>query len=508
MRKPKPKPPWHALILGISIFLGSILRIFPGFMTGFPLNDGGMFYVMIRDLRANHYLLPAFTTYNHSEIPFTYPPFGLYLAAVLQDLFQVPEMESLRWLPVLANVISIVAFYLLAGALLKDRVRGAMASSIYALAPGSYDWFIMGGGLTRSFGALFLLLSLYFLLRTFDGGGWKNIALTTLFCSLAVLSHPEYGLHTASACLLFWIFYGMSRQRTAHAAAIGFTTLALTSVWWIPLLAVHGVVPIISAFHTGMYERNSIVILIQSFISWNSYLPILLTFRILGMGWAVWKRYCILLAWLALPYFVEPRSAPAIAFYPIAMLTALGLMDALPWLLDRVKKKPVESVPLTETRWFNALTFLMLISLFIESASFSFRLINTTLKPPALEAFAWIKENTPVDAHFLILTGKVDAMVDPIQEWFPALAERRSQTTLQGLEWTLAKEFSVRLRELGELQSCTTVVCVEEISSGSGLDFKYLLIKTESASESFLVALPNDGYRLIHQNQDYSVYER
>jgi hypothetical protein len=228
----------------------------------------------------------------------------------------------------------------------------------------------------------------------------------------------------------------------------------------------------------------------------------------LGTGWAVWKRYYILLAWAILPYLVEPRSAPAIAFYPIAMLTALGLTDALPWLVNRFRKDQAESVPLTELRWFNAVMFVLMISLFIESALFSFRLINTTLKPPALESFAWIKGNTPADARFLILTGKADAMVDPIQEWFPALAERRSQTTLQGLEWTLAGGFSARFKDLGKLQVCPTVACIEELSSSTGLDFTHLLIKTKSASKTMLDALSSQDYKLIHQNQDYSVYEK
>ena len=102
---------WQVVILGLAIFLGGILRIFPGVMAGFPINDGGMFYVMINDLRLNHYLLPDFTTYNISSIPFAYPPIGFYLAAALQGV-GISELESLRWLPVLFNSISIFAIYL------------------------------------------------------------------------------------------------------------------------------------------------------------------------------------------------------------------------------------------------------------------------------------------------------------------------------------------------------------------------------------------------------------
>ena len=42
---------WIKLILGLTIFLSVILRFFPGLMAGFPLNDGGMFFVMLRELK-------------------------------------------------------------------------------------------------------------------------------------------------------------------------------------------------------------------------------------------------------------------------------------------------------------------------------------------------------------------------------------------------------------------------------------------------------------------------
>ena len=160
---------WVKLMLGLSLFLGLLLRLLPGILAGFPLNDGGMFLVMIRDLRANGLALPTFTTYNLSNIPYAYPPLGFYIAAVLSYL-GISEMELLRWLPAFTNIISIYAVYLLSSEILDDRPRGALAAAFYALMPGGYGWFIMGGGLTRALGGLFLVLSMYTLLRVFQHG--------------------------------------------------------------------------------------------------------------------------------------------------------------------------------------------------------------------------------------------------------------------------------------------------------------------------------------------------
>ena len=124
---------WTKLILGLTIFLSVILRFFPGLMAGFPLNDGGMFLVMLRELKTNHFLIPAFTSYNYSNIPFAYPPFGFYAGALL-SVIGIPDLQILRWLPVLINILTIPAFFLFAETLLEDRPRAAIATVFYALS--------------------------------------------------------------------------------------------------------------------------------------------------------------------------------------------------------------------------------------------------------------------------------------------------------------------------------------------------------------------------------------
>ncbi|MDO9302752.1 MAG: hypothetical protein Q7T89_15305, partial [Anaerolineales bacterium] len=76
---------WSMLFLFTALLFGAVVRFVPAASNGFPLNDGGMFYTMIRDLQANHYILPQFTSYNFADIPFAYPPLGFYIAASLSD---------------------------------------------------------------------------------------------------------------------------------------------------------------------------------------------------------------------------------------------------------------------------------------------------------------------------------------------------------------------------------------------------------------------------------------
>ena len=48
------------LILFIALILGGIVRFMPVAMAGFPVNDGGMFYVMVEELKLNHFCSSCF----------------------------------------------------------------------------------------------------------------------------------------------------------------------------------------------------------------------------------------------------------------------------------------------------------------------------------------------------------------------------------------------------------------------------------------------------------------
>src|SRR5687768_95058 len=107
------------LILMLAIIIGAFMRFNPTLLAGFAINDGGMFAVMVDDLKASRYVLPAFTTYNHLNIPFVYPPLGFYLGRIAADLFGLSAPEALRWVPAFFASLSIPAFYWLALRLLK-----------------------------------------------------------------------------------------------------------------------------------------------------------------------------------------------------------------------------------------------------------------------------------------------------------------------------------------------------------------------------------------------------
>ena len=149
-----------SLIIFLAILLGAFVRFSPASLAGFAINDGGMFAVMVDDLRESGYALPVYTSYNSLDIPYAYPPLGFYFGRIVSDLTGLPAAEVLRWLPAFFASLSVPAFALLASRLLKTRYHVAIATLIFALMPRAMSWFIMGGGLTRSPGQFFMLLTL------------------------------------------------------------------------------------------------------------------------------------------------------------------------------------------------------------------------------------------------------------------------------------------------------------------------------------------------------------
>jgi hypothetical protein len=502
------QPDWPVLLLFIAILFGGLVRFMPALTTRFPINDGGMFYTMAQELRANGYALPATTAYNGLDLPYAYPPLGLYLASLLADVGRVPLLDVFLWLPPLLSVLAIPALFLLARSLLADNLRASLATLFFALTPGRYDWHIMGGGVTRAAGMLFLLLAAFYVFRLFQEGKLKFIILATLFCSLAVLSHPEVGLQTFGLCAILWLFFGRTRRGVLHAFLVALGVLLLTAPWWGTVTAQHGLAPFLSALQTGQHTTIAWSSLLAGLFTSGEFLPLLFLLRLAGFLYAIWKRQFLFIVLVFVPAMLDPRSAASIAHLSLSMLAALGFLDVLPAIVQKLRG--VEMNLVLNYRAGVIILFTLTLTLFIECGLLNFRLVNTTLTEDEREAMTWIRENLPPNQDFLLITGRQYSMSDPVQEWFSTLSGQRSQTTLQGLEWTLGGEFNTRLNDLTSLQQCADLACVDAWTVRTGLRYAYLWVgkfpaddqsEAARAAHSLLAELESSGrYRLVHES--------
>jgi hypothetical protein len=474
--KPIQRSELATLILAAAILLGGYVRLNPSSLAGFAINDGGMFAVMVDDLRANGYALPAFTTYNHLDIPFAYPPLGFYLGALAADLSGGTAAETLGWLPALIASLSVPAFYLLALRLLKDRYRAALATLFFALMPRALSWYVMGGGLTRSPGQFFMLLTLAVLVRLYEENRRIDVLLAGLFGGLAVMSHPEAAVHTFVSAVFLWLMLSRRRETFVSAVLVGLVVLAVSAPWWGAVLGYHGPEPLLNGAATGS-KALAVFHLLFFVFSEEPYVTVIAVLGLIGLAHALLHKRYLLPLWMLLPFLVEGRSAAGPAAIPLAMLAALGLVDVIFAALNARRQGPAsageEPVTSIERGVLVYLTFYLLFSAY----QFGFQLSSATLYPPDRQAMDWVRQNTPAEARFLVLTGTSSVSCDSVLEWFPALTGRQSLYTVQGTEWTKGPGFNEYVRSTYAVQKCLAEgdgACLDAAVDPSGYEYVYV----------------------------------
>ncbi|MCQ3936976.1 MAG: hypothetical protein DPW18_08025 [Chloroflexi bacterium] len=504
-----------ALLLFAALLFGVIVRFYPAAANGFPLNDGGMFYTMTQDLKANGYALPEFTTYNQADIPFAYPPFGFYAAALLSAPAPGSGLWVFLYLPAFVNSLAMLAFYLFAREILNSRLTAVLAALFYVLLPHSFVWQVMGGGITRAFGMLFLLLTLWQAAQLFRNYKPKHLALAILFGAGAVTSHPQTALHAALGGFLLFLFYGRGKRSLLFAVLVGLGVALLSAPWWGTALSRHGLEPFLSAGGTSPRTLES-YLSILSVNSLEDYLVLpVLALAFIGFFFvrqAPFNRY-FPPAWAALAVLLDPRGGDGFALLALLLLAGGGLVILSAWISREKDEQPER---LMMKRGNSALLFGLTIFLLLGGIVFDFQLVNTSLKTKDLELIEWVEANT-ADGAFLLATGREFSMSDPLQEWFPALTRRRSLTTMQGLEWTLAGNFFPWYEQVTAFQRCADILCVTEWAARNGVEYDYLIVlipdedDTGGLSESLrslgISARGSDSHVLIFESDHALIFQ-
>lgn len=472
------------LILILAILIGTYLRFNPTLLAGFAINDGGMFAVMVDDLGSSNYLLPAFTTYNHLNIPFAYPPLGFYLGRLAADLFGLGSTEVVRWVPAFFASLSIPAFYLLALRLLKNKYYASVSTLFFALMPRALSWFVMGGGLTRSPGQFFMLLTLATVIRLYEENRRIDILLAGVLGGLAVMSHPEAAVHTAVSAVFLWIMLSRTRTGFINSIFVAGIVLLVTAPWWATVISYHGLEPLLKGAATGQKVLAVFHLLFFVFTE-EPYATVIAVLGLIGIANRLLRREYLLPLWMAIPFLVEGRSAAGPAAIPLAMLAAIGLVDVVLAALHswagavRVDEHGAATENLSGhvTSVERNVFIYVLLYLLFSTYQFGFGLSNATVYEPDREAMQWVKENTPPDSRFLVLTGTSSVSCDSVMEWFPALTGRQSIYTVQGTEWTEGSNFNNYVVSTYDVQDClknSDVACLDIATPRSQYDYLYV----------------------------------
>jgi len=497
----------------LATLLGGFVRLAPVLASDFPLNDGGLFYTMIQDLKKAHFHLPLYTSYNSANIPFAYPPLPFYVAAWLSDLAGWSALDVVRLLPAIISILTIPAFYLVCKPFLGSGFRIALATMAFALLPRSFEWLIMGGGLTRSFGLLFAILALQQAYLFYTKAKSLNAFLLIIFSSLTVLSHPETSWFAAYSILLLFLFFGWNTKNFIKSGAIVLGVLVLTSPWWLTILQNHGISPIISASRTGMQSWWFWVPILRFDITDEPFSTLLAVMGLLGVFANLTQKKAFLPVWLLTTFMLTPRSGAIYAMIPLAILIAIGISQVV---LPGISLQTLQSNPkltyITPIRnefdLLNNKSSKIIIGYFLVFSLISAYLAPAAEKSPIhilskeeQDAMEWIKNNTPAKSTFVIIPSG-DAWSDVSSEWFPAMTGQKSLTTVQGSEWLNNATFYQTWRQYRELSDCSKedVECISSWSQINDIPIEYLYISTSVD----LLALQKS---LVASSEYYLVYD-
>ena len=519
MKKSITRDEWSTLILFLAVLIGTFLRFNPTLLAGFAVNDGGMFAVMVDDLRANHYLIPAFTSYNLSYIPFAYPPLGFYIGALAADIFRLSSLDVVRWIPAFWASLSIPAFYILSLRLFKDKYNASLSILFFAFTPRAFFWMVMGGGLTRAAGQLFMLLALGVVVRLYDENRRADVFLAGLLSGLAVLSHPEVAVHMAVSVLLLWLILSRKRVTFIQSVIVGMIVLVVTAPWWVTVISAHGFDPLLSAMQSG---ENSLAVFHLIFFTFTEepFMTVIAVLGLVGIIQRLVRRDYLLPLWVVIPFLVSGRSATNLVILPLTMLAAVGLAEVLlPALQASVKKEAGPSFQISAIE--NSVLLYLTIYMGFSAYQFGFQLSGAALPRLEYEAMDWVSQNTPEGSRFLVLSGANSVACDSVAEWFPALTGRHSLFTVQGTEWTRDEEFKPFIREAVALQKCSqeTLACVDQLLDPAAYDYVFFskILRAENCepllvARSFLLFAEgvrgDERYEVVYETDAVLIYKK
>jgi hypothetical protein len=461
---------------------------------GFPLGDGGLFTQMIHDLQRAHYVLPSTTTFNGAGIPFDYPPLGLYITGTLSDVTHLPLLTTVAVLPVIVSALTIGALALLAREFFVSQRTALAATIAFAVTPLGFWHEIMGGGITRSFGLLFAVLALWQLLRVYRTRSRCCLAGAGLCAGLTVLSHPAFPLFIVDGACVFLLCGEGRLRRLRDTAATAVVALVVIAPWIAPMIARHGVGPYVSALTGASGFGAGLTALIEFALPHELFFPVIAALALIGAVASLVRRRTLLVWWLLLCCTLNWRGGLMYCSVPLALLAGVGVGEVvLPRLArlglfeaSRVTNRIEVSLLPPSQGWLRGLRWALI------GALVTYPVLGSALLPwsylgalPSSEraAMAWASRNTAPQSRFLVIgadqarsDSEWPSAAERSIEWFPALAQRTSVTTTEGLEWMPGYVDAVQ--EHDQALNCVDhdVSCIEDWAAQYHVSFTYVFL--------------------------------
>jgi hypothetical protein len=421
------------LLLIVVIAAVVAFRVYLLAATDFPINDGGLFYAFVQGIARTFPALPESVSYNGLTIPFAYPPLAFWIGALLTKLGLAP-LEVVRVTPIVMNIVYILLFALLLLRSGRSALFTGLALLCLCTMPRSFGWLVMGGGLSRGLGAIFLLLTLLAIGIPGRERGpplplWR-LALAGVTVGAAILSHLEWGIDAAACVIVSRALGSPSMKDFVRSNLIaGSVAAIMVSPWLLLVIQVHGLAPLLAAGGSSSWSLLTPIGHIISFLLSSLTNPLIL----IGGVIALRRREYFWPAFFLLCLVLTPRHAFTPATLALAVFCAQAVMSLYD-LMARRGSSPKRAAVIAAVAAAAAISFQAYRG--IAAGKASYRPLDGEVRA----AMAWVAATHPHSA-FLVVTNE-PWWLDASAEWFPILARARSVNTVQGREWLPSHAFA------------------------------------------------------------------
>jgi len=444
-----------ALLALASLVLGAAIRGPIVLGVDFPLNDGGLFLAFIEKILADGFAFPDFVDWNGYRVPFAYPPLSFYALAGLARATGIEPLKLVQYVPLVVNLVSVPVFVCVAARLLPGASALFFAAVAFPILPRSYEWLVMGGGVSRSPAMLATLIALLLTMEAIDRRRKSLLVAATVVLGIVLALHLEWGISGWVATTLVLFMARPPKEAITQSIAMGFGMGLVSLPWWGTVVSIHGITPYVAALSEGGWEAETLTGRITNFDLFTlpgSWIAIAAAFGV-ALAWnSRDRRQHLVIAWLLLIFATTPRHAKTVAAIPVAMLVGLAVARLSDLIFARLRLAAESGEPLPSSppprplaSIVHAILAASLVAYVVWEVSHLKPNEQSTLvalTPEERAGMAWIAKNVDESARFLVVSNALGWAWDRDAEWFPELAARRSVNTLQGLEWIEGYSFA------------------------------------------------------------------
>ncbi len=238
------------------------------------------------------------------------------------------------------------------------------------------------------------------------------------------------------------------------------------------------------------------------------FMQILAVIGLIGIFILLSQRKPALPIWFVFIVLIEPRGGTLYMMLPLAMFIGVTFDQAI---LPTVKPQGDNS---HAWAWNAFISFFLLYGMINASVTASNITRQLTLTRSDLDAFAWVKANTPPDSQFILITQGLP-LNDSTSEWFPVMAERSSLATIFGYEWVNDSLFATRVEQYQELQACMMqdMTCLNQWARTYNQEFSYIYLRKTQGNTSTQIPLytslvNSTEFELIFNSENVGVFLR